>query len=49
MSVVHEGVSGFFTGTSSVDVLQSISGLPPAHIPYILVTGKVSPRKMLSH
>ena len=43
--VIHEGVSKFFFEPPEAGCLQPVKGLPEVGTPYILCTGKLSPRK----
>jgi glycosyltransferase involved in cell wall biosynthesis len=45
LHVVHEGVSPEFFRDMNPDGLAEVSGLPELGIPFILATGKISPRK----
>ena len=43
--VIHEGVSPLFCKKINPECLASLAGLPEPGVPYILGTGKISPRK----
>ena len=43
--VVHEGVSPSFFGKVTSECLTSLNNLPAPGVPFILSTGKISPRK----
>ncbi len=43
--IVHEGVNPFFLKDTYSDCLASLNNLPDQGIPFILATGKISPRK----
>lgn len=43
--IVGEGVSPFFQKKATDEDLIGVSGLPPEGIPFLLVTGQISPRK----
>ncbi len=45
IQIVHEGVVPLFFEKGNSDCLSTLKNLPPPGIPFILVTGKISPRK----
>ena len=46
--VIHEGVTPFFSEKTGTDCLATLKGLPASGIPFILATGKISPRKNIA-
>ncbi len=45
IEIVHEGVVPFFFDKGNPDCLSTLKNLPAPGVPFILVTGKISPRK----
>ncbi len=43
--VIHEGVSAEFFQAADPVCLQGLDGLPPPGTPFVMATGKISPRK----